>query len=600
MKGLSHLKNRWKRLSDNTTLEVKLKQVFILFFIIPLFLFTGVSYLLTNRLILNQTINSMSQTYNETIGIFDRFSYNMSDIVKNLLSNPEVFQNIVGLTEQNTMLEQQANYHALIRKFSYVEQITGVDKIRLYIKNEDLVVGNEVDLISIDEVESQEWFQQIKESEVSRYWVLPNYIKNADGSDSPYFSYLGMLYHPDVLSAPVGMLRVDISASRITEMMKRLQFNPEVSVFLADQDKLIYHLSGEKIDFDRKELSKPEIKIGQHNWDLLKYHQQSYIVRSQRISTTDWYLVVMLPRSSIFHNQETLYLAMLIGLFIVSLVSYFMAYYTIKSSVKRIFALNKAIKEVESGNFSPQITPAGKDEIGELMSSFQTMTTRMEEMINERYHMGQEVKNAELSALQAQINPHFLYNSLDLVNCLAIQHDMPEIVEMITNLVDFYKLSLNRGKELLTIHEELLHVQAYVKIQNLRFGKAIDLKVKEEPWMKEYSILKIILQPIVENSIMHGILEKEDSTGEITIEPIFKGDRIEIIVKDDGVGMSKEQFKEMFKERENGQKSGYGVRNINERLALYYGPNYGLQFESKEGRGTKVAISIPAIPYHAK
>ena len=144
------------------------------------------------------------------------------------------------------------------------------------------------------------------------------------------------------------------------------------------------------------------------------------------------------------------------------------------------------MKRVESGDFSHKIKPVGSDEIGELMRSFKAMTLRMEEMIDEKYRMGKEVKNAELKALQAQINPHFLYNSLDLVNCLAIEHDVPEIADMINSLVEFYKLSLNRGKEILSLQDEVRHVQAYVRIQNMRFEKKISLDIEEKEWLKEY------------------------------------------------------------------------------------------------------------------
>ena len=227
------------------------------------------------------------------------------------------------------------------------------------------------------------------------------------------------------------------------------------------------------------------------------------------------------------------------------------------------------------------------------------MTLRMEEMIDEKYRMGKEVKNAELKALQAQINPHFLYNSLDLVNCLAIQHNVPEIADMINSLVEFYKLSLNRGQEILSLYDELRHVQTYVRIQNMRFEKKIRLEIIEEPWMKKYAILKIILQPLVENSIMHGILEKEDSRGEIKISSALKDNKIYITIEDDGVGMSQNQIENLLKEtnevRHRG--SGYGVKNINERIKLYYGADYGLVFESRENKGTTVTVSIPAIPY---
>ena len=173
------------------------------------------------------------------------------------------------------------------------------------------------------------------------------------------------------------------------------------------------------------------------------------------------------------------------------------------------------------------------------MNSFLSMSRRMKEMIDERYEMGQAIKSAELNALQAQINPHFLYNSMDLINCIAIQNNVPQITEMVAALVRFYRLSLNSGNETVTLRQELMHVKTYIQIQNMRFEEKIYFSCNEEEWMDNCIIPKIILQPLAENAIIHGILENENQTGRIDIRfsrehsPSGK-DEIYIRMKDDG------------------------------------------------------------------
>jgi len=591
---------RWMGILAHTALSTKINLVFVFFLVLPLLLFTAVSYYFTNRLILKQTTNTMSYTYNEAIYILDRYFDSMEAALGNILSNDEVYKLAAESIENDTVFSQRFYYNAFMKRIGYINQSSQIDGIRLYVKSDRPSIINDEEIFSLNVAEQSEWYKKLNTKMNSRHWVKPGFIVEPDGEKSRFFSYLGIIYRPDALSEPMAVLRIDIDKSKIEELLKRIKFNPETSVLLSDGKNIIYGLKGNGEEFEAGKLAKMQGEQAGKDWSFVKYSNIKYIFRTEMLSANGWRLNVLVPQASVLEKQQALYLTLLIALFGIAAVSYGLAYLTINSNLKRIFILNKEMKRVESGDFSHKIKPVGSDEIGELMRSFKAMTLRMEEMIDEKYRMGKEVKNAELKALQAQINPHFLYNSLDLVNCLAIEHDVPEIADMINSLVEFYKLSLNRGKEIFSLQDEVRHVQAYVRIQNMRFEKKISLDIEEKEWLKEYSILKIILQPLVENSIMHGILEKEDSRGVIKINFVLQGDRIYIIIKDDGVGMSKDKIDNLLKETneiKHAAGSGYGVKNINERIKLYYGLEFGLEFESKENAGTVVTVSIPAIPY---
>lgn len=224
------------------------------------------------------------------------------------------------------------------------------------------------------------------------------------------------------------------------------------------------------------------------------------------------------------------------------------------------------------------------------------MVTRISMLIAEQYQSGKEIKNAELKALQAQINPHFLYNTLDLINWKAIDNDVPEIALIAHSLAKFYKLSLNKGREIVSIEDEIDHIKNYVQIQNMRFDNRINLVINIDPFIRQYRILKIILQPIVENSILHGILENRNKQeGVINISSHLVNNTLVLIVEDNGIGMTMEKAQEILTTDSIADTHGYGVQNVNQRIKLYYGQQYGLSYWSSPGEGTKVEITIPVI-----
>ena len=228
------------------------------------------------------------------------------------------------------------------------------------------------------------------------------------------------------------------------------------------------------------------------------------------------------------------------------------------------------------------------------MEAFNKMASRISELIEEKYKMGQEVKSAELKALQAQINPHFLYNSLDLINCIAIKHNVPSIVTMVNSLARFYKISLSRGVDVIPIKDEISHITLYVQIQNMRFDNKIQLNLQIDEAVYSYKILKILLQPIIENSIVHGILEKKEKCGIITVTGKLENNTVIFTIEDNGIGMTEEKIRSILSENSTGYSGNYGVKNINDRIKLYYGNDYGLKYTSEPGKGTTVEVRIPA------
>lgn len=185
-----------------------------------------------------------------------------------------------------------------------------------------------------------------------------------------------------------------------------------------------------------------------------------------------------------------------------------------------------------------------------------------------------------------------------MINWYAWENDGPEIISIVDALAKFYKLSLSKGKDVVSIGDELSHVSYYFQIQSKRFKNALNLEISVDETLMQYSILKITLQPIIENSILHGILCKETKSGYIRISGDLIANEIHLYVEDDGVGISEEKLKSLLAPTsENSQSGGFGVRNIDQRIKLYYGTGYGLYYTSEKNKGTTVKITVPAIIY---
>lgn len=256
---------------------------------------------------------------------------------------------------------------------------------------------------------------------------------------------------------------------------------------------------------------------------------------------------------------------------------------------KRISKLQKKMRNLETGNLGMEIENDSTDEIGDLINGYNSMTKRLDATINEVYRSKIKEKEYEMRALQAQINPHFLYNSLSIINWKALEADQEDISRITLSLSTFYRTALNKGKNILLVRDEIANIKAYLDIQLTMHDDSFDVIYDIDDSILKYETLNLILQPILENAIHHGIDLKQDGRGEIRISGKEDDKDIRFAVSDNGVGMTKEQAELIL----TADSKGYGVRNVNERIKLYYGAEYAVCIDSEVGRGTTVTIHFP-------
>ena len=315
------------------------------------------------------------------------------------------------------------------------------------------------------------------------------------------------------------------------------------------------------------------------------------------IKQPGWFMVTVLPAGPLITQSNMImiqYILMYLGFLVLALI---LAHYISRSITNRISSVIHQMSKVRKGTLSPMESPIYHDEIGDLIDTYNYMTRKMDQLMADQAKAAEELRIAEFHSLQAQINPHFLYNTMDMINWLAQQGRTEEISSAVQSLSRFYKLTLSRKQSISTIARETEHVTIYLQIQNMRYHDSISFVSDIPDELMEYQIPKLTLQPIIENSVLHGILEKPDKSGTIVLTGWIEDSSIVLLISDDGVGIPSEKLATILSGEGVSSSGGtnIAVHNTHRRLQILYGSDYGLTYSSTPGNGTEVEIRIPAI-----
>lgn len=548
-----------------------------------------------------KTDYSMEQSVSQAISFTESYLRNMTYLA-NMVEDNGVIQNTLsadGFGEERPYMEQWLEYYELNKEFNSYEISNSVYRFCLYVPDEVMYAGNQYYFDGVSRLKERSDYVDLRYA-LNRGEDYVAISRERDGVDQQDTSQMVTLYHriasKKEKEEELGICSISVSAKYFQDIMKNANITSEGLVYLMSENGRMITSSNSSI---LQKMQKKGILLN-YGAELFmekrKEGQKEYYITRQNVDGASWQMILIIPENEYEDQYRFLWLsaALMLGsmIAVIVLMSYLLSGYY----VGRLKKLNVEMTGLESGNLNANLPiTTEEDEIEEIYHNFNGMVQEVQRLMQEHYQLGKEVKMAEVRALQAQINPHFLYNTLDLINWISMDYGAEEIGTLTWNLARFYRLSLNHGKSLISIGEEVEHVEVYVNIENYHFDNAISLEVDVPEELKSYACLNIILQPFVENAIVHGIAEKPDiESCEIRICARREEQDIVFSVQDDEPGVD---VKEMQKETQQDIRTaqhGYGVRNINFRLKLCFGEKYGVTYLESE-KGTHVEIKIPVM-----
>ncbi|MDU1412062.1 MAG: sensor histidine kinase [Clostridium sp.] len=502
-----------------------------------------------------------------------------------------------------------------IRVISQTEDVMNMnmDKLQTYIDrlNDRFSshYGNIYGTFAIGKTDGLGWVTEYQTIDVSER----DYFKEAMATDKEYVISNPVSSHTDnapivLICYPVynesgvknGFINGAISLKKISEIAESIDFYNCTSWIMDDLGNIYSEKKPQNIS--TTELSQLQPILSEHSnstvgvYPIIKNNKTENYIFYSSIPYTNWSLCTMVSEKDLYSDLNKLIYSIFgiwIAMFILSIVLCTMFSRTISDPVNH---LTTAIKKMEDGNLDVycDVNPKDKDEIAILSRSFNSMVQKIKFLMRRIYEEENKKRSAELKVLQSQINPHFLYNTLDNLQWKAYDYEATEIADMIEALSNFFRISLSNGEEYIPLSQEIKHVENYLFIQQKRYEDILDFSIHCDESLNDYVVLKLIIQPIVENAIYHGIKPKL-SPGKIHIHTYYENDDIYIAVIDDGVGMDNHTLAELTNSINNKTSdSGYGLYNVNQRIKLVYGDSYGIEIQSKINEGTIVTIKLPA------
>lgn len=459
---------------------------------------------------------------------------------------------------------------------------------------EDLYVSTGMSRISRDPFQNERWYREASENpeEIQLISVVTgrNIVTNRSYSIDDVFSLAKAVQDPET-GEVLGVILLDIRHDIIQSSINGVTIGEKGFVFVMDQeDNIVYTpVNGIVYRVNPKWVKAMEPMS-------VQIQGGSYQIRSELSPYTGWRTVGVFSMDEVMSSVNTivyiLFTCVIISLVLVVIVSFKFS----RTLTNPIFKLKRLMKQAESGDLTVRFNFQHNDEIGELGQSFNHMIARIDQLIQMVYVEQENKRTAEMKSLQEQIKPHFLYNTLDTISWMARDYDAEDIVRLVDALTNMFRIGLSHGKDIITVKEEITHVSNYLYIQKIRYKDKLNYVIHVDESLYAIEVPKLILQPLVENAIYHGVKAKRGG-GTITITGVPEGENLVFTVQDNGAGMPQEKVEELNRRMSErsvlDEQKSFGLFYIRERIQLCYGTGYGVHVESALGEGTRVTITLP-------
>lgn len=581
----------------NKSIRDKFILVFTISIFLPIIIFGYITYN-------NSYIALEKRAYSQTLEITEQVKKNMDYVMENMnyltmtvasdkavldLLNKD-YNKLEYPFYEKILDEKEAKYFL----DSLKEGTKDLDSVLVYNFGSEVIYDSSKHIYALDNLYrpyNENWFEKIVDAD-GREAFISLHPNKQYGEDSLVVS-VGRILKTGFEPVAKGVVIVNVSLDTIKSVLENVKLSKNSIVYLLDENDNIIYKDNDFLSNFGDDILK-DISVNR----IYKYtNSKGAFLFIKNVSTyTGWKVLTITPLNEVFSDLNSvrntfIYIAVLL-LFFMILASLAISKWII-GPVKRLEGL---MNSVDSGDLNVRVEVFSDDEIGQISKSFNSMVARVKGLIKDIKDEERSKKEAELAALQAQINPHFMYNVLNDIKWLAAIQNADNITRSIDALVGMLKYSARFKEDLITIEQQLDHLNNYLYIQRLRYLNKFRIEINVEKDLYEYKTLKFILQPLVENAIFHG---KKDEQDRISIMIIIKRDSsfIKYLVEDDGKGIEQDVLKMILEEREavKDSYSKIGLRNVNERLRLYFGDECHLKIESIVSKGTRISFKIPII-----
>lgn len=539
-----------------------------------------------------QYIENSQQLLNQT-------AINLEDYLRNM-------RRISDAMYYSVIKDKDLSYESLDNEMNLLYE-ANKDKlvsIACYTKDGELTAAAPIATKKRDvNVMDQQWFTDAMKQLENFHFSMPHVQNLFDDPSYRYYWVISLSRTVELTNngdSMLGVLLVDMNYSSIEQQLNKVNEDASAGyVYLMDQNgEIIYHPKQDLIALNIYKENNSEAVSYEDNTCEEIFNGEERLVTLKTVGYTGWKLVNVVPREAFSIGMEgTRYLAILLVL--LSLLTVIVLNQLVSRRItKPLRKLNESVKEWESGNMEPDIYVGGSMEVEHLGRTLRSTVEQVQQLMKDVVVEQEEKRKSELDALQSQINPHFLYNTLDSIVWMITGEKYDEAVFMITELASLFRISLSKGRTIIRLENEVKHARNYMNIQKVRYKNAFEVEFLIEPDIMQCCTVKLIMQPILENAIYYG-MEYMDGEGQITVKGYRSGEDVFVEIQDNGLGMPEEEAAKLLVEgqRERKRGSGVGLINVHSRIALRFGAAYGLQIESHPDEGMLVKIHLPYIPY---
>ncbi|HZH62203.1 MAG TPA: sensor histidine kinase [Metabacillus sp.] len=577
-------------------LKTKLIITYILLTVIPMAILGYITYYQNTKAIeeevgeyvprlLNQANKNIENEINE-LGNLPNLIYNSSDVMAVLRTNP--------YDERSSLLEDQFTIESFLSRTYLGSNNDNILGAFLLSKNRSFI-STSVSYEGFDFSDHTFPYGEAHDLGGDTKILLPSQVNLSFEGNPPYMLLVKNIVDLDNRKN-LGTLFLAVKLTFIEEILEDLDEEEKATMWLMDsQGQIIYYPDHNKIGSYFEEV---------HHYPLLNGsfrtndEQGRTLISINQSEKQEWILVHSIPINYLTERTDVVKTVAMIIFVILVIITTLISIGVAWSVTKPINILGKIMKDVESGNLDVKIPIHSKDEVGVLATSFQSMINRIRELIKKNYHIELRQKDAELYALQSQINPHFMYNTLETIGAAIEDGESELVVDMVAILGRMLRYSLSNKDKIVPISKEILHIEDYLTIQKFRFEERISFHIDQNKYEEDYLTPKFILQPIIENSIKYGMQKRKSLHIEINV--IHEADHsILFVIRDNGPGINAEKLEELNQLLDRNpiinRDSGFGITNVHARIVMMYGSEYGIKIKSKIDEGTVVTIKIPQM-----